>query len=176
MSVANTGAVIEKLSYSHKAMIDLIIANPMISQGELARAFGFTPGWISRIIRSDSFQEQMALRTKEFVDPLVLQSIERRFESLVVQSLDVLEQKLEKTSAPTADLALKALEIGSRALGYGAKTGNVNLSGNFVVAMPEKAATSKEWLDRLAGVSRYTGAQPMHDLPPAIDGLLSSGD
>lgn len=176
MSAVSTGAVIEKLTYTHKAMIDLIVANPMISQGDLAKHFGFTPGWISRIIRSDSFREQMALRTQELVDPVVLQSIEQRFEALVMQSLDILSEKLERTAMPSADLALKAAELGSRALGYGARTGNINLSGNFVVAMPEKAANSQQWLERLAGTSRYTGAEPMHDLAPAIDGLSRAAD
>ena len=173
MSAVSTGAVIEKLSYSHKAMIDLLVANPMISQGELAKAFGYTQPWISRILRSDSFREQLAARTNELVDPLVLQSIEQRFEALVTQSLDILEKKLSPECSPTADLALKAAELGSRALGYGAKTGNVNVTGTFVVAMPEKASNSQEWLSRLAGTSRYSS-------PPAvIDGMHSvdsSGD
>ena len=160
MSAVSTGNVIEKLSYSHKAMIDLLVANPMISQGELARAFGYTQAWISRILRSDSFREQLALRTSEMVDPLVLQSIEQRFEALVTQSLDILEQKLSREAQPSADLALKAAELGSRALGYGARQGNINVNGNtFVVAMPEKAANSQEWLNRLAGVSQH--------IPPA---------
>ena len=155
MSAVSTGNVIEKLSYSHKAMIDLLVANPMISQGELARAFGYTQAWISRILRSDSFREQLALRTSEMVDPLVLQSIEQRFEALVTQSLDILEQKLSREAQPSADLALKAAELGSRALGYGARQGNVTMQGTFVVAMPEKAANSQEWLSRLAGVSEH---------------------
>ncbi len=158
MSAQSTGSLIEKLSYSHQAMIDLLVANPMISQGELAKAFGYTQAWISRIIRSDSFREQLAQRKAELVDPLVLQSIELRFEALVTQSLDILEQKLSKEAQPTADLALKAAELGSRALGYGAKQGNINVQGTFVVAMPEKAGTSKEWLSRLAGTSEYTPA------------------
>lgn len=159
MSAASTGAVIEKLSYSHKAMIDLLVANPMISQGELAKAFGYTQPWISRILRSDSFREMLAERTSELVDPLVLQSIEQRFEALVTQSLDILERKLMPEAMPSADLALKAAELGSRALGYGAKTGTLNVQANFVVAMPEKAANSQEWLSRLAGVSQH--------IPPA---------
>jgi hypothetical protein len=187
MSAVSTGAVIEKLSYSHKAMIDLLVANPMISQGELARAFGYTQAWISRIIRSDSFREQMAARTAEMVDPLVLQSIEQRFEALVTQSLDILQEKLERSAMPSADLALKAAELGTRALGYGAKTGNVNMTGTFVVAMPEKAANSQEWLGRLAGTSKYSSERSEKNATfveknatlsstPVIDVQAQSGD
>jgi hypothetical protein len=177
MSATSTGGLIEKLSYSHKAMIDMLVANPMISQGELAKAFGYTQAWISRILRSDSFREQLAARTAELVDPLVLQSIEQRFEALVTQSLDILEQKLSREAQPTADLALKAAELGARALGYGARTGNINVQGTFVVAMPEKAANSQEWLSRLAGVSEYTPADVIEGVHRrvAAGGVSTSG-
>jgi hypothetical protein len=172
MSAASTRPVIEKLNYSHAAMIDLLVANPMISQGELARAFGYTQPWISRILRSDSFREMLAQRKAELVDPLVLQSIEQRFEALVTQSLDILEKKLSWEAQPTADLALKAAELGSRALGYGAKTGTLNVQANFVVAMPEKAANSAEWLNRLAGVSQHIPPAETARLP-AINAMHS---
>ena len=38
--------VIKKLSYTHDAMIDHLVANPAISQGQLAGLFGFTQGWV----------------------------------------------------------------------------------------------------------------------------------
>jgi len=170
MSAQSTGNVIEKVSYSHKAMIDLMVANPMISQGELARAFGYTQPWISRILRSDSFREMLAQRTTELMDPLVLQSIEQRFEALVTQSLDILEQKLSPQASPTADLALKAAELGSRALGYGARTGSISVNSTFVVAMPEKAGNSQEWLSRLAGTSEYTPASVIEGVHRRVNG------
>lgn len=134
---------IAKVGYSHDAMIDLLIANPMITQRELANNFHYTEGWVSRIIRSDAFRERLASRKSEVSDPLVLQSVEQRFEALVARALEVLEGKMD--AEPTALLALKTAELASKALGYGAKTPAVNIQ-NFVVAMPEKARDATDWL------------------------------
>lgn len=135
--------VIAKLNYSHEAMIDLILARPMISQGELARHFGYTEGWISQVVRSDAFREMVAARKAEFIDPLILQTIENRLDALMHRSVDVLMDKLD--AAPTADVALKALEVTSRARGYGANSGGAQVNVNFVVAMPQKSENNEEW-------------------------------
>lgn len=113
---------IAKISYSHEAMIDLIIAQPGISQNALAAHFGYTPSWISQIISSDTFQSALAKRREQLVDPLIAAEVELQFKSLVSRSLDILHQKLNKPAAEIPDnLALRALEIGSRAAGYGVK-------------------------------------------------------
>lgn len=138
------GLAIAKVSYTHDAMVDLIIARPEISQGEIAKHFGFTPPWISRVIRSDAFKERMAARKGDLVDPLILQSIEERFDILLEQSLEILQTQLR--IAPSFDKALKAAELGSRAMGYGAKASVVNNNTTFVVAMPQKAKDAEEWL------------------------------
>lgn len=154
--MADSTYELQRLSYTHDAMVDLIVANPMISQGDLAKRFGYTQAWISRIIRSDGFREVIARRKAELVDPLILQSIEQRFEALVAQSLEVLEEKMQ--TQRTAELALKVADLGSRALGYGAKGAAVNIQQNFVVAMPEKARDAKEWLERTSDL--HVAASP----------------
>lgn len=111
-----------KVHYTHSAMIDQIIANPCISQNQLASYFGYTAGWVSQIISSDAFQAQLAARTGELVDPILQTSIEARFKGLVSRSLEILAEKLNGPSANIPDnLALRALELSSRALGYGAR-------------------------------------------------------
>ena len=138
---------IEKVSYTHDAMIDLLISNPEISQLDIAAYFGYTPPWVSRVIRSDAFRERLASRKGEIVDPKILESVELQFEVLVKRSLEVLQEKLAIEQAPSADLALKCADLGARALGYGAKQSNVNIQQNFVVAMPQKARDSADWLE-----------------------------
>lgn len=113
---------IAKISYSHEAMIDLIVANPGISQNALANHFGYTPSWISQVITSDTFQAALAKRREALIDPMLKATIEGEFKALVARSLDILHQKLNKPADEIPDnLALRALEIGSRAAGYGAK-------------------------------------------------------
>lgn len=114
---------IEKVSYTHQAMIDLIIATPAISQGELAKHFGYTPAWICQVIASDSFQMQLAQRKDELVDPVLRMGIEERFKALVKRSLDVLQEKLAQETVKIPDnLALRCAELGARSLGLGRDT------------------------------------------------------
>ena len=150
---------IQKVRYTHDAMIDLIIANPAVSQNELARAFGYTPSWVSQVISSDAFQSRLADRTAELVDPTIRQSVEERFKGLVLRSLEILSEKLNKPTEQIPDqLALRALEIASRAAGYGGKAEtskqevNVNLhleqlSGNLVQLLRRRRSEVPATLD-----------------------------
>lgn len=135
-----------KVNYTHDAMIDLLIANPSITQNRLAAHFGYTPAWVSRILASDAFQERLAQRKDEIVDPQIRATVEERMRSLVIQSLEVLMQKLEAPAEMVPfGAAAKALEVSSRALGYGvARAPEVNVA-QFVVHVPPKAASSREW-------------------------------
>lgn len=139
------GNAVATVSYTHEKMVDLIVANPHIRQADLARHFGYTQAWVSRVIRSDAFRERMAARREELVDPLVLQSLEQRFQALVDQSLEILQEQLQ--AKPSADLALRAADLGARALGYGARAAGVQVNQQFVVHMPQKAASTQEWLE-----------------------------
>lgn len=113
---------VAKVRYTHDAMIDAIISQPTISQNELAHVFGYTPGWVSQIIASDAFQSRLAERTSELVDPTIRATVEDRFKALVLRSLDILRDKLDRPSSSIPDnLAIRSLELGTRALGYGAK-------------------------------------------------------
>lgn len=137
-------ARIKKTRYSHEAMIDVIVAEPTISQVELAARFNHRPAWISRIIGSDAFQAALAKRREELTDPFLVATIEERFRGLAMQSLDVISEKLEATK--NTDIALKALDISSKALGFGARSGQHNaVTNNFVVQLPSKAQNSSDW-------------------------------
>lgn len=139
---------IAKVRYSHDAMIDLIITNPSISQREIATVFGYSEPWISRIYGSNAFQARLAERKAELVDPGIIEAIESRMRGVAIQSLDVIAEKLSATS--NADLALKALDITSKALGFGARDNGPKQVNNFVVQMPGKAATAEEWASAYA--------------------------
>lgn len=147
MSQVSTGNVIEKPNYTHEAMIDLIVQQPMITQGEIARHFGYTQGWVSQILRSDALRELLAARKVQVLGPLFAEA-EKRFEALAHRSIDVLMDQLDTKGS--ADVALKALDITSRAMGYGAKQAGVQLTQNFVVAMPPKSDNGDRWMEQHA--------------------------
>lgn len=113
---------IAKVSYTHDSMIDLILANPTISQNQLAAHYGYSATWVSQIISSDAFQARLAERASSLIDPTIRATVEDRFRGLVYRSLEILSEKLEKPSHQIPDnLALRTLELSSRALGYGAR-------------------------------------------------------
>lgn len=122
-SSPRTDQAIQKVAYNHEAMIDLILLNPAISQNAIAAHFNLTPSWVSRVLVSDAFQAAYAKRREQMIDPLLQAEVETNFKALVARSLDVLHEKLNKPADQIPDqLALRALEIGSRAAGYGARS------------------------------------------------------
>lgn len=151
---------IREVRYTHDAMIDLLIASPFISQGQVAAHFGYTQAWVSRIIRSDAFREAFAKRKSELTDPLLLKTIEEKFQSLVDRSLEVLLEKLELPNVGV-DVAMKAAELGAKALGMTDRHSGTTNNTTFVVAMPEKAISAQDWIKAHSPVP-----QPVIDVSP----------
>ena len=118
-----------KIRYSHDGMIDMILAEPMISQNELASRFGYTPAWVSTIMTSDAFLAKMELRKSELINPVLRLSLEERFRAVTTRSLEVLQEKLMQPSHRVPDqLALRAAELGAKSLGLGAQREPLNVT------------------------------------------------
>lgn len=145
----SAAVAIARVKYSHDAMIDLIIAQPGVKQGEIAKHFGYTQAWVSRIMNSDAFLARLAQRKADLVDPSIALSIDERLRAVAAKSLDVVLEKLELV--PTGEFALEAAAMASKALGYGARQSNLNVQQNFVVAMPAKVADAEQWASKYAG-------------------------
>lgn len=138
---------LERLSYSHDAMIDQIIAEPRITQAALAAKFGYTPAWVSRVIGSDAFQAALAKRRQEITDPFLIATVGERLTGVINQSLDIIADKLHTTQS--ADLALKAADMGLKAAGFGARNAAPGTTvNNFVVALPGKAPSAEQWAEK----------------------------
>jgi hypothetical protein len=103
-------------------MIDIIIANPGISQNEVALRVGYSASWVSTVMQTDAFQARLAERSKEIVDPSIRASIEENFKGMLSRSMEILRHKLDRLPGDIPDnLALRTLELSSRALGFGAR-------------------------------------------------------
>lgn len=142
---------IARVKYSHDAMIDLIIARPEMKQGEIAKHFGYTQPWVSRIMNSDAFLARLAQRKADIVDPSISLSVNEKLAAAASRSLDIVLEKLEHS--PNLDQALGVVAVTSKALGYGARQANLNVQNNFVVALPQKAASAEEWAGKYSGQS-----------------------
>lgn len=111
---------VAKLSYTHDAMIDLIIAQPAISNNQLAAHFGYTAPWVSMIKSSDAFKARLAERRGEIVDPTLTATLQDRFKAVTERSLEVIAEKLAQPAALIPDaLALRAAELGAKSMGLG---------------------------------------------------------
>ena len=114
---------LKHVRYTHEAMIDLIIRNgdlppgQRLTQGKIAETFGYTEGWISNVLASDSFKAAMAARREEIVDPDLRATIKERFEGMLIRSLQRLNEKLNQPT-PSDRVVLEAAALGARALGY----------------------------------------------------------
>lgn len=169
---------IKHCSYSHDAMIDMIVANPWINQGELARNFGYTEGWVSQVIASNAFQARLEERKDALIDPAIRATIEENFRGLVHRSIQILMRKLdEPTSKISDELALKALEIASKAAGYGAKGSTVQVNTQFVVQVPAKAASSADWVKQNSAGGQTVTSSPAIKAPQRTEDavLVASG-
>jgi hypothetical protein len=168
IAAANVAGGIARVRYSHDAMIDLVIAEPMISQRKIAGHFGFTEGWVSRVFNSDAFLARLAMRKAELTDPTIVASMENRLKGLMTQSSEILSEKLEIGRSP--DLAARVLELSSKALGYGARQGNIAVQNNFVVALPPKAADAASW------ASEHRPSMPVADAVVVSAGKRGVGE
>lgn len=159
----SAATAVARVSYTHDAMIDMLIANPAISQNELAKAFGYTVGWVSRVRNSDAFLARLAERKADLVDPSIAATIDEKLRAVAAKSWDLVLDRLD--AAPTFDMALDAAEKATKALGYGARQQNLNVQQNFVVALPGKAPDSQSWAAKygsdLAGLKAQAGVIDM---------------
>jgi hypothetical protein len=145
-----------KMRYSHEGMADMIVANPSISQREIAAVFGRTESWVSTIIRCDAFQCMLAARKAELIDPELTLTHKERFGAVMTRSLQVLQEKLSGPADKIPDnLVLRAVELGAKALSIG---------GN---APPPPAPVATDYLPAIADrLSRLIGrpqGQPISD-------------
>lgn len=111
-----------KLNYSHEAMVDLIIQEPTVTQSELATIFGYSEGWVSRVLNSDSFQARLADRKQQLVDPAIKATLDERLRGVAIKSISILDEKLSSADAG-AQMALDALGIATVAMNKPVKVG-----------------------------------------------------
>ncbi len=106
---------ITKVSYTHEAMIDIIIAEPTVSAVELAEIFEYSAGWISCVIASDAFQARLHQRKAQLTDPMIASTLDERLRGVAIHSIALIEEKLG--SEQSASFAIDALGLATTAMG-----------------------------------------------------------
>lgn len=147
----NPKPLLQKVRFTHDAVIDQIIMQPEITQRELARTWGYTEAWISIIINSDSFKNRLAERKADLVDPIIVASLNERLDGLASRALDKLLDRIEGRD-PLAPGPVKTQDlIAAAKLGVGDRNNRPAVPSNqqnlYVVNLPPPAQNSQTWLD-----------------------------
>lgn len=137
------GAPIAKLSFTHEAMIDLMIAQPGLTNQQLAEAFGYKSGaWISTIKGSDIFQAKLAERNTQMADPVLRMELEERLRSAGKRALEKIMERMEET--PSEEFLLGTAKLAAQA--YGARQATSGPQVVIQIGAPVKSEA--EWVER----------------------------
>lgn len=108
---------IDKMKVKHSAILDYMLANPTCTYAEVSKEFDVTIPWISCIVNSDIFQEQLRQRKDEMFEAGVLAPLESRMKAVAELALDRLAEKVQ-VAENISDLTNTADKVLGR-LGYG---------------------------------------------------------
>lgn len=112
-------AKVEKVSYTHEAICLWLIENPHRPLRDCAAYFGYTQAWLSTVIHSDAFQEQLGKRQQEFAI-MTCGDIRTKMEVAADVAISGLTRKLENTQ--DGKFLLDATDKLLSRMGYGAAT------------------------------------------------------
>lgn len=90
---------VKKVSFTHEALILWLLENPHRPLRDCAEYFGYTQAWLSTIIHSDAFQEQLQKRQQEFAI-LTGIDIRKKLGAATDIALEGLTRKLEECQDP----------------------------------------------------------------------------
>ena len=107
-------AQIQQMSAKHTDILNFILANPIMKLGDVAAHFSVTQSWLSTIIHSDAFQDQLQRRQDEIFDSGILQPIATK---LTAAADATLETYMEKIPNLDADQLINALAMAAKRTG-----------------------------------------------------------
>lgn len=134
-----------KMKYSHMALIDAIIANPMIDKKELAETFGVSYSWICTATNSDAFLTLLEKRRKEISDPILIETLTDRMRALTNGVIDLIETRVMKGAVKNTEL-IDIMKIGLLSQGLLKDNESPVVNNSFVVALPPKAENADTWM------------------------------
>jgi hypothetical protein len=127
----------------HETLVDLVLANPGATAGELAYKLQRHPVTVRLYLRSDLFRELYARRKGQVVDPILTAKVEDLMESVIGESIEVVGKRVAESQ--DFELAVRALSAIGPMSRFGAKTAQPLVQTNFIVPMPPRAESSAAW-------------------------------
>ena len=108
---------LQDLSYRHEAILDWLVLNPDKSQGDCARALGYTEAWLSQVINSNLFQARLGMLLQEKREHGIFTTTEK-LAGLADLAIERTLKYVEVSADPV--FVLSAAEVALKRLGYGA--------------------------------------------------------
>lgn len=99
----------DKMRYRHEAIADMMLANPMANQNEIAEKLGYTPSWLSTVINSDSFKAYYEERRAEWNSELA-DTAHRKALEVGIHALDKTMEGLDAGEIDPVSAFDKALQ------------------------------------------------------------------
>jgi hypothetical protein len=158
---------IQKMSSRHQAILNFILANPTCKYSEVAAEFGVTQAWLSTIIHSHAFQDQLRRRHDELFDAAVVQPLGDKLHAAAHMTLDEYMEKVPNLSADqlisSTDKLLGKLGFGTKQNGATVIHGDViqNNQVNSAHVSPEVLAEARERI----GTNQVGAADRQPSLP-----------
>lgn len=114
---------VKKLSIRHEAILQYLLANPTAKYSEVAGHFGVTPAWLSVVVHSEAFQEQLRARQDELFDSTVVAGLESKLTAAADMTL---QEYMDKIPSLSADQLSSSADRLLGRLGFGSQKGTIN--------------------------------------------------
>jgi len=151
----------------HDHIIDDMLAHPFDTLAERGKRLGYSPSWLSVLVKSDMFRAAYSARKGELNDQL-RDSIALKMGRVADKHLEVLLEQIEtkRTNIPFADLAASTNNVLEK-LGFGPPKGDrtvVNVQQNSPMIAPVSAEVLAEARQRLRGSQLVIGGTSIDEL------------
>jgi len=151
-------AEIKRVTVKHEAIMDFMMMNPTEPLGKVAMHFGVSQPWLSTIIHSDAFQNQLKEKSAEFYTSTVM-PLREQLMGVARVGVEKLGQALENASpssdkefiSSASDLILKNLGFAPKSTPNLPTTQNVQ---NNIMVVDKTALEAAR--DRMRGLTDET--------------------
>jgi len=154
--VANSVQV-QRVSHTHNAILDFMVANPTAPLSHVATYFGYTQSWLSTVIHSDAFQARLRERQDTAFNEVVVADLRAKITGVASQAIDKLSEKLA-VAADIRDVKDSA-EMLLRSIGWGqpkAAAAPARQTNIVVLADRESLARSRELMQAASEIADAT--------------------
>jgi hypothetical protein len=111
---------VAKLRIPHHAILDLMLANPFMTQNDIAKEAGYSVSWLSVLVNSDSFKSELNKRRTELNEVLAVEiqtDVTANLRSLALGGINKTKELI--ANSINLEQVTSATESALKLLGYG---------------------------------------------------------